>query len=112
MRIAYLVNTYPRASHTFIRREIQALDRMGRAVHRFAMRSDRAALHDAADLEEDRRTEHLLERGKVQLVVSALGWLTRHPAQAAAALRLALRCGGRGNARIGANLRVGVWSLA
>lgn len=99
MRIAYLVNTYPRASHTFIRREIQALERMGLAVHRFAMRSDRAALHDAKDLEEDRRTEHLLERSKVQLVVSALGWLTRHPAQAAAALRLALRCGGRGNAR-------------
>ena len=99
MRIAYLVNTYPRASHTFIRREIQALERMGRAVHRFAMRSDRAALNDAADLEEDRRTEHLLERGKLQLVASALGWLARHPAQAAAALRLALRCGGRGNAR-------------
>lgn len=99
MHIAYLVNTYPRASHTFIRREIQALERMGCAVHRFAMRSDRAALRDAADRDEDRRTGHLLEGGKVRLIVSALGWMARRPYRAATALRLALRCGGRANAR-------------
>ena len=39
MKLAYLVNTYPRASHTFIRREIQALERIAVPVHRFAMRS-------------------------------------------------------------------------
>ena len=96
MKLAYLVNTYPRASQTFIRREIQALERQGLAVHRFAMRSDRAALVDAADLAEDARTEHVLKMGAARLGLSALGWMPRHPRQAAAALRLALECGARG----------------
>lgn len=36
--IAYLVNTYPRGSHSFIWREIQALERMGLTVTRIAAR--------------------------------------------------------------------------
>lgn len=96
MKLAYLVNTYPRASQTFIRREIQALERRGLAVHRFAMRSDRAALVDAADLEEDARTEHVLRLGAGRLGVSAFGWMLRHPGRAVAALRLAMDCGRRG----------------
>lgn len=37
MKLAYLVNSYPLPSQTFIRREIHALERMGWQVHRFAM---------------------------------------------------------------------------
>ncbi len=96
MTLAYLVNTYPRASHTFIRREIQALERLGWQVRRFAMRSDRAALVEPADLEEDRRTEHLLEAGGLRIGLSALGWMAARPAAAVRALRLALRAGARG----------------
>ena len=96
MKLAYLVNTYPRASQTFIRREIQALERRGLAVHRFAMRSDRAALVDGADLAEDARTEHVLKMGAARLGLSAFGWMLRRPGQAVAALRLALACGARG----------------
>ncbi|MBL4928210.1 glycosyltransferase family 4 protein [Fuscibacter oryzae] len=100
MKIAYLVNTYPRASHTFIRREIAALERLGHSVLRLSMRSDRAALKDAADLAEDRRTEHVLEMGGRRLVASALGWMVARPGQALAALRLALACGARGAAGV------------
>lgn len=96
MKIAYLVNTYPRASQTFIRREILALERMGWQVARFAMRSDRAALVDPADLAEDTRTEHLLKQGGARLLRSALGWMARHPRGAISALQLALSCGWRG----------------
>lgn len=96
MKLAYLVNTYPRASHSFIRREVQALERRGHVIHRFAMRSDRTALVDTADLAEDSRTEHVLEHGLRRLLPAALGWMIRHPAQTLAALRLALACGGRG----------------
>lgn len=96
MKIAYLVNTYPRGSQTFIRREIQALERMGWQIHRFAMRSDRAALVDAADIAEDSRTEHLLEKGLLPLLPSALGWFLRHPKGGLHALVLALTCGRRG----------------
>lgn len=96
MKIAYLVNTYPRASHTFIRREIAALERQGHNVLRLSMRSDRAALKDAADLAEDGRTEHVLEMGGRRLVATALGWMASRPGQALATLRLALVCGARG----------------
>lgn len=96
VQIGYLVNTYPRASHSFIRREIQALERMGWQVHRFAMRSDRAALVDAADLAEDDLTEHVLHRAPARVVLAALVWMLGHPGNTLAATRLALRCGRRG----------------
>ncbi|MDR5652862.1 glycosyltransferase [Ruixingdingia sedimenti] len=94
MRIAYLVNTYPRPSHTFIRREIRALERRGIAVHRFAMRSDRAALVDPADVAEDARTEHVLKAGAP--VLAAAGLRALATARGWRALRLAVGCGRRG----------------
>jgi glycosyltransferase involved in cell wall biosynthesis len=96
VKIGYLVNTYPRASHSFIRREIHALERAAVSVHRFAMRSDRAALVDPADLAEDDLTEHVLNTGLHRLAPTALKWLAQHPAQTLTALRLALTCGQRG----------------
>lgn len=105
MKIAYLVNTYPRASHTFIRREIRALERLGLEVHRFAMRSDRANLVDPADLAEDSATEHVLAQGGVQLARSGLGWMISRPAASLRALRLALGCGARGAGGPGGRLR-------
>lgn len=96
VKIACLVNTYPRASHSFIRREVAALERRGHEVLRLAMRSDRAALTDPADLAEDARTEHVLEMGAWRLLTSAARQIMRHPRGALAALRLALSCGARG----------------
>lgn len=93
MKIAYLVNTYPRASHSFIRREIAAIERQGFAVHRFAMRSDRAALKDAADLAEDDRTEHVLKAGRAVLARAGLAGLAN-----GRALRLLRDCAARGRA--------------
>ncbi len=96
MKIAYLINTYPRGSQTFIRREILALERKGWQVSRLALRSDRAALVDPADIAEDARTVHLLEQGVWHLGSGALDWMVRHPRGAMAALRLAVHCGWRG----------------
>lgn len=96
MKLGYLVNTYPRASHTFIRREIGALERLGWQVHRFAMRSDRAALVDPADLAEDARTEHVLKAGAGRLGLSLLAVALRRPGAAWRGLRLAMRFGAAG----------------
>ncbi|MBN2629242.1 MAG: glycosyltransferase [Rhodobacteraceae bacterium] len=96
MKIAYLVNTYPRGSLTFVRREILALERMGWQVHRFALRSDSDALVDPADIAEDSRTEHILKIGMGRLAASALDWMVRHPVKAMRATRLALACGANG----------------
>lgn len=99
MKIAYLVNTYPRASHTFIRREVQALERQGFDIHRFAMRSERDSLIDAADLAEDDRTEHVLHQSKIRLLATALRWGLAHPMNAVAAFAAAMRCGRLGGGR-------------
>ncbi|WP_050527535.1 glycosyltransferase [Pseudorhodobacter aquimaris] len=96
MKIAYIVNTYPRASHTFIRRELQALERRGFEIHRFAMRSERDSLLDPADLAEDDRTEHVLKVGIAGLAGTALCWMLQRPRQSAQALVAAMRCGAAG----------------
>lgn len=103
MKIACLVNTYPSPSHTFIRRELQALERRGVAVLRIAMRSDRARLVDPEDRAEDARTEHVLERGALALARAAFGALLAGPGRFGRALALAWRCGAR--AEGGARLR-------
>ena len=38
MKIAYFVNQYPKVSHSFIRREIVALETLGFPIERFALR--------------------------------------------------------------------------
>ncbi len=100
MKIAYLVNTYPRASHTFIRREIHALERQGFAVHRFAMRSDRARLTDPEDKAEDQRTEHVLEKGRLELLAALLRCCAARPLAALRAAGMAWRLGGRAGQRL------------
>ena len=96
LKLGYLINTYPRASHSFIRREILALERLGLPLHRFAMRSDRASLVDAADLAEDDKTHHVLSAGLGLILVQSMGWVIRHPSQTLRAFRLAMVCGKRG----------------
>lgn len=95
LKIAYLVNTYPRGSLTFIRREILAMERLGWQVSRFAMRSEKETLVDPADIAEDARTEYVLGLRKRHLLASAIGWMARRPLASLRALRLAMACGRR-----------------
>lgn len=96
MKLAYLVNTYPQPSHSFIRREVQALERMDWQIHRFALRSARGQLVEQADIAEDGRTEHILERQPWPILRRAIPFAARRPRAALRALRLALACGARG----------------
>jgi glycosyltransferase involved in cell wall biosynthesis len=59
--IIYLVNQYPAVSHTFIRREIRALEDLGATIIRQAMRAQ-SGLVDTLDKAERERTEYLLEK--------------------------------------------------
>ena len=68
-RIAYFVNQYPKATHTFIRREILALERRGFEVQRIALRGWDAVLVDEEDQQERTRTRYLLRDG-----ISGLLW--------------------------------------
>lgn len=96
VKLAYLVNTYPQPSHSFIRRELQALERMEWHIHRFAMRSNRACLVDPADIAEDGRTEHVLKLGAIPILRRALPFALKRPRAAWRAFRLAMACGARG----------------
>ena len=70
--VAYLVNQYPAVSHTFIRREIEALERLGVVVDRIALRGWDAEVVDAADKAEQAKTRFVLKDG-VPALVMALG---------------------------------------
>jgi glycosyltransferase involved in cell wall biosynthesis len=88
LKIAYLINQYPAVSHSFIRREIQALERRGLEVLRFSARPS-GDLVDVADKEEASRTRVLLASGWAVLAMATLGAVVQHPRRFAKALRVA-----------------------
>lgn len=61
MKILYLINQYPKVSHTFIRREIQALEALGVDVDRAAMRSDNFEGMSDVDKSEFKKTHYVLK---------------------------------------------------
>ncbi|VUX55647.1 Glycosyltransferase [uncultured Woeseiaceae bacterium] len=60
MRLAYLITQYPKVSHTFIRREILALERLGHTVIRLAIRNSRQELVEKKDIDERAKTTYFL----------------------------------------------------
>ena len=91
LRVAYLVNQYPSVSHTFIRREIHALEREGVAVQRVALRGWDLPLVDEADLRERAVTRYVLKNGVRGLVPAVVRTALGAPGRFFAALRLAKR---------------------
>lgn len=89
--IAYFINQYPGISHSFIRREILALERQGFAVQRIALRGWDSLLVDAGDRQERTLTRYVLQGGLPPLVFAALRTLLASPLRFIAALGLALR---------------------
>ncbi len=59
-RIAYLMNSYPMISTTFIRREIEAHERRGMEIKRYAIRHWEGELVDPLDIAEADRTDYIL----------------------------------------------------
>ena len=97
MRIAYLVNRYPTVSHSFIRREILALERRGVEVMRIALREWNPELLDAENQLERKRTRYVLREGAPALLIALARMLLTRPVRLLQALALALRMGYRGD---------------
>jgi glycosyltransferase involved in cell wall biosynthesis len=91
MKIAYLVNQYPKVSHSFIRREILALEQQGFDVQRIALRGWADQVVDPEDVRERERTRYLLQGGLGGLLASTLGTLLSRPGQFLRAAGLALK---------------------
>ena len=91
MKIAYIINDYPKVSHSFIRREILALERLGFEVQRLAMRGWAGPLPDEGDQRERERTRYVLRDGPFALIPPMFRALVRAPVRFLGAVRLALR---------------------
>lgn len=98
MRIAYLVNQYPKLSHTFIRRELLAMESLGTSVVRVSIRRTAPEdLIEPADVAEYERTRVLLDVGAIALLVGLLATVVGRPCLFWRALREAIRCGRSGD---------------
>jgi glycosyltransferase involved in cell wall biosynthesis len=98
MHVAYLVNQYPGISHTFIRREIQALERQGVKVSRFAARPSKQQIISDEDKAEAALTRYIVGESLLPLVRAIAGSFVTRPAASIAALAIALRLGWRSDA--------------
>lgn len=95
LRIAYFINQYPKVSHSFIRREILALERQGVQVQRFALRGWADAVADPEDAAEQPRTRYLLRGGLTGLARASVRVAITRPRSWGRAFMLALRMGWR-----------------
>jgi glycosyltransferase involved in cell wall biosynthesis len=95
VRLAYLCNIYPAVSHSFVRREIEAVERAGHDVSRFSIRRPPGDLKDPADLREVERTEVILTQG-LGLVGAALILLLTRPGRTLQAIGTARRLSSAG----------------
>lgn len=91
MKIAYFINQYPKVSHSFIRREILALERQGFEVLRIALRGWDGPLPDEEDRRERQHTRYVLREGMTALLRATLAALLRAPGRFLSGLRLALQ---------------------
>lgn len=91
MKLAYLMNTYPITSTTFVRREIEAHERDGVPVMRFAIRPWNQDLVDPADIAEADRVYYLLTGGVGRLVAAFLTAIVANPVGFVRAFRAMLQ---------------------
>lgn len=93
LTIAYLINQYPKVSHSFIRREIISVEACGIRVKRFSLRSCSTELVDEADKVELTRVRVVLAVGIVSLLFRLLRIAVTRPIRFLQALWLTLRLG-------------------
>ncbi len=93
MTIAYLINQYPKVSHSFIRREIAGIEACGIRAERFSIRSCSTELVDAADKLELERTRVVLGSGMVGLLFSLISVAVTRPVRFLQTLWLTLSLG-------------------
>jgi glycosyltransferase involved in cell wall biosynthesis len=99
MKIAYLTNQYPKISHTFIRREIDAVMRADAnlEVFRYSIRPTPDRLIDPADIAEQQSTDVVLNHGFISLLLATLRGLLTRPVKFFGTFLLAMRLGRNGS---------------
>jgi colanic acid/amylovoran biosynthesis glycosyltransferase len=91
MHVAYLINQYPKVSHSFIRREILALERQKVDVLRIALRGWDGEVVDKEDIVERERTRYVLSDGMWPLFFAVIRAFLTRPAKFLRAFLLILK---------------------
>ncbi len=94
MRVAYFINQYPAVSHTFIRREIQAIEGLGLTVVRYALWPGKDIV-DIEDKDELQRTRYVPSAGFITVVGACLQAGITRPIAVLQMVRQALSLGWR-----------------
>ncbi|VVC83688.1 glycosyltransferase family 4 protein [Sideroxydans sp. CL21] len=92
-RIAYVINRYPMVSHSFIRREILALERQDFEILRISINGWDATLVDETDQQERLKTRYILQNQTISLLLAVLRTLLMTPRRFFTAFALAVRMG-------------------
>src|SRR5262249_48858476 len=95
MKIAYVINRYPAPSHSFIRREIAWLRKLGINVEVFSIRRFSGMLSSPADQSNASRTQVIIDGEFFHPAASATRKILSSPRVAWRALTLAIRLGRR-----------------
>lgn len=90
-RIAYFTNQYPKVSHSFIRREILALEKQGLKIQRIALRGWNDELVDEEDIDERKQTHYVLQGGIIGLLFALTRIILTRPIHFISAFILALK---------------------
>jgi glycosyltransferase involved in cell wall biosynthesis len=98
--VGYLVNQYPAASQTFIRREVAAVEAAGTPVRRYAVRPWDTELVDPDDRAEAARTRWILREGATRVLGAMASSAVRRPGPFARALAAAWSMGGASGRRL------------
>jgi glycosyltransferase involved in cell wall biosynthesis len=92
LRIAYLIGEYPRATDTFIQREIRSLRKLGTDIATFSVRRPSSRERGGSDLDAERaNTTYLLPCSIFRLIGSHLRLLLQSPSRYFRAVRLAIK---------------------
>jgi colanic acid/amylovoran biosynthesis glycosyltransferase len=95
MRIAYFTNQYPANSHTFIRREIRALETLGVAIVRYALWSAPESLVHVEDKVELQKTRYVFNASVGEILRCLVNALMRQPIATIKMVGLAIKMGWR-----------------
>src|SRR5262245_43084018 len=93
MIIAYFINQYPKPSHSFIRREILALEARGNIVHRYALTSCPTELVDSGDQAEQTKAKHVFRQSPFGVSTTCACIVLSHPWRSLRTLASAFRMG-------------------
>lgn len=99
--LAYLINSYPMPSLTFIRREIASIEAQGVPVVRYAIRDSGLPRVDPDDQAEASRTQWLLKAGAHRLLYAVITTMLSRPSAFLRCLSMTCRMArrsGRGSA--------------